>query len=100
MFTSKFSNNSKRKIKDNKQHTINEGKKVNEKLKIFQDKFTRQLNELSQALDKRLDEEKAFHAEEIKKGHERMENLEKDVIKEREERIKSLSEQLAPIRAD
>ena len=64
------------KIKDNKQHTINEGKKVNEKLKIFQDKFTRQMNELSQALDTRLDEEKKFHEEEIRKGHERMEKLE------------------------
>ena len=29
-----------RKIKENKQHTINEGKKVNDSLKRFQDKFT------------------------------------------------------------
>jgi hypothetical protein len=58
------------------------------------------MNELSVALDTRLDEEKVFHAEEIKKGHERMENLEIAVVTEREERIKSLEDQLIPIRAD
>ena len=100
MSTSKPYKLTKRKIKDNKQHTINEGKKVNEKLKIFQDKFTRQLNELSQALDTRLDEEKTFHAQEIRKGHERMQNLEQAVVTEREERQQSLATQLAPIRAD
>ena len=46
MFTSNFKfdiqglTNPYRKIKENKQHTINEGKKVNDSLKRFQDKFT------------------------------------------------------------
>ena len=79
-----------RKIRDNKQHTINEGKKVNDSLKRFQDKFTQQIVELTDALNTRLKEEEEYQKEQIRIGHERMANLEEMVKKEREDRIESL----------
>lgn len=65
-----------RKIKDNKQHTINEGKKVNDSLKRFQDKFTQQMTELSNLLNQRIAEEKEYMTNECKRGHDRMAMLE------------------------
>lgn len=63
MSTSKYSlkpNPYSRKIKDNKQHTINEGRKVNESLKQFQDKFIALMNQLAQELNIRIDEETEY----------------------------------------
>lgn len=63
MSTSKYSLKFKsysRKIKDNKQHTINEGRKVNESLKQFQDKFIALMNQLAQELNIRIDEETEY----------------------------------------
>ena len=45
------------KIKDNKQHTIDEGKKVNESLKAYQEKYARQMQELRDELTVKFNDE-------------------------------------------
>ena len=60
------------KIKENKQHTINEGKKVNASLKAFQEKFTKEMEDLSASLNQRLKEESEYQEAELKRGHDRM----------------------------
>ena len=48
------------KIKDNKQHTIDEGKKVNESLKAYQEKYARQMQELHDELTVKFNDETAY----------------------------------------
>lgn len=57
-----------RKIKDNKQHTINEGRKVNESLKQFQEEFNIKIEKLTDQLNIRIKEEEEYMEEETKKG--------------------------------
>ena len=45
------------KIKDNKQHTIDEGKKVNESLKAYQQKYEKQMTDLRVELGVKFDNE-------------------------------------------
>ena len=47
------------KIKDNKQHTIDEGKKVNESLKAYQEKYSQQMLDLRAELTEKFDTEEA-----------------------------------------
>ena len=56
------------------------------------------MQELSDQLNKRLKEEKEYMESEIERGHNRMQNLEEMVNKERENRIESLDSQLRPIK--
>ena len=79
-----------RKIKDNKQHTINEGRKVNESLKQFQDKFIALMNQLAGELNIRIEEETEYMEQERVKAHDRMAYIEELVRKEREDRVESL----------
>lgn len=72
-----------RKIKDNKQHTINEGKKVNESLKAFQEKFIFLMNQLSEELTQRINEETDYMESERVRGHDRMAYLEQLLANER-----------------
>ena len=88
------------KIKDNKQYTIDEGKKVNDQLKQFQDEYLRLLGELTEQLNTRVKEETDYMEAERVRGHDRMAALENMVRQEREDRINSLESQLNPIRAN
>mgnify|MGYP000922222648 CR=1 FL=1 len=85
------------KIKDNKQHTINEGKKVNESLKAYQEKYLRQMNDLSTELTEKMDTETAYQTSEIDRSNNRMQMLEELLKKERNDRIESLDNQLEPM---
>ena len=88
------------KIKDNKQYTIDEGKKINDQLKQFQDDYLRMLQDMTDLLNLRVKEETDYMEAERVRGHDRMQHLENLVKQEREDRIQSLEDQLNPIRAD
>lgn len=88
-----------RKIKDIKQYTVDEGKKVNDSLKAYQLKYDRQLNDLDTELDNKFNEENEYQTSEYKRGYDRMTHLENLLAKERSDRIQSLADQLAPVQA-
>ena len=85
------------KIRDNKQHTIDEGKKVNESLKAYQEKYAQQMKDLNDELTVKFNDETDYQHSEIKRGNDRMQFLEELLAKEKEDRIESLDTQLAPI---
>ena len=85
------------KIRDNKQHTIDEGKKVNESLKAYQEKYAQQMKDLNDELTVKFNDETEYQHSEIKRGNDRMQFLEDLLAKEKEDRIESLDTQLAPI---
>ena len=87
------------KIKDNKQHTIDEGKKVNESLKAYQEKYLQQMMDLDNELTVKFTEETTYQHNEIERGNNRMEQLETLLAKEKADRIESLDTQLEPINA-
>ena len=87
------------KIKDNKQHTIDEGKKVNESLKAYQEKYLQQMMDLDHELTVKFTEETTYQHNEIERGNNRMEQLETLLAKEKADRIESLDTQLEPINA-
>ena len=88
------------KIKDNKQHTINEGKKVNESLKAYQEKYMQQMTDLRAEMNHVFDTENDYQNSEIMRGNDRMQELEDMLKQEREDRIESLDSQLEPINND
>jgi hypothetical protein len=65
------------KIKDNKQHTIDEGKKVNESLKAYQEKYLKQMDDLKAEMNLKIQEETDYQSSEIQRQNDRMEMLEK-----------------------
>ena len=85
------------KIRDNKQHTIDEGKKVNESLKTYQEKYAQQMQDLHEELSNKYNVETEYQHSEIKRGNDRMQFLEDLLGKERDDRIESLDSQLTPI---
>ena len=85
------------KIKDNKQHTIDEGKKVNESLKAYQEKYAQQMKDLDEELTVKFTDETNYQHSEIKRGNDRMQMLEDLLDTEKEDRIESLDSQLEPI---
>lgn len=58
------------------------------------------MQDLTNELNQRIKEEEEYQQNEIKKGHDRMKFIEDLVTSEREDRVKSLEEQLTPIRVD
>ena len=88
-----------RKIKDIKQYTVDEGKKVNDSLKAYQQRYDEQLRELDQEMENKFNEENEYQQNEYKRGNDRMTYLENLLAKERNDRITSLNDQLAPIKA-
>lgn len=87
-----------RKIKDVRQYTADEGQKVNENLKGYQAKFEKQLKSLYKNLDENFKTESSYQQNEIKRGYDRMQELEDRCAKERSDRISSLEDQLNPLR--
>ena len=63
-------------LKDNKQYTIDEGKKVNDQLKEFQDTYLKMLADLTDELNTRVKEETDYMEAERVRGHDRMAALE------------------------
>ena len=88
-----------RKIKDIKQYTVDEGKKVNDSLKAYQIKYDKQLKDLDTEMENKFNEENEYQQSEYKRGNDRMTQLENMLAKERADRISSLDNQLAPIKA-
>lgn len=86
-----------RKIKDIKQYTVDEGKKVNDSLKRYQKRYDEQLQELDQELEDKFNTEEDYQQSEYTRGYDRMQALEDMLAKERDDRISSLNDQLAPI---
>lgn len=86
-----------RKIKDIKQYTVDEGKKVNDSLKAYQIRYDQQLRDLDSEMENKFNTENEYQESEYKRGYDRMTHLENMLAKERNDRIQSLNDQLAPI---
>ena len=85
------------KIRDNKQHTIDEGKKVNESLKAYQIKYAKQMSDLNEEMTEVFTTENDYQHSEIKRGNDRMKALEDLLQQEKDDRVQSLNDQLEPI---
>ena len=79
-----------RKIKDIKQYTVDEGKKVNDSLKAYQIRYDQQLKEMDEEMDNKFNTENDYQESEYKRGYGRMSYLEELLAKERSDRIASL----------
>lgn len=77
---------------------MDEGKKVNESLKAYQEKYDQQMSDLHDELDNKFNTEQDYQTSEYKRGYDRMSHLEDMLNQERLDRIKSLDDQLAPIK--
>lgn len=88
-----------RKIKDIKQYTVDEGKKVNDSLKVYQIRYDQQLKEMDVEMENKFNTENEYQESEAQRGNDRMANLENLLAKERNDRIQSLNDQLTPINA-
>ena len=80
------------KIRDNKQHTIDEGKKVNESLKAYQIKYAKQMSDLNEEMTEVFTTENDYQHSEIKRGNDRMKALEDLLQGEKDDRIQSLND--------
>ena len=80
------------KIRDNKQHTIDEGKKVNESLKAYQIKYAKQMSDLNDEMTEVFNTENEYQLSEIKRGNDRMKFLEDLLQKEKDDRVQSLND--------
>ena len=81
-----------RKIKDIKQFTVDEGKKVNDSLKAYSIRYDEQLGELDQEMENTFNTENEYQQSEYKRGKDRMKYLEDLLAKERNDRITSLND--------
>ena len=61
-----------RKIKDIKQFTVDEGKKVNDSLKAYQIRYDQQLADLDQEMEDKFNTEHEYQTSEYKRGNDRM----------------------------
>ena len=68
-------------------------------MKAYQDQYDRQMKETDEDLTNKFNTENQYQQDEYKRGYDRMQKLEDMLQKEREDRIKSLNDQLAPIEA-
>tara|TARA_B110000305_G_scaffold199321_1_gene225937 strand:+ start:68 stop:457 length:390 start_codon:yes stop_codon:yes gene_type:complete len=80
------------KIRDNKQHTIDEGKKVNESLKAYQIKYAKQMSDLNEEMTEVFTTENDYQHSEIKRGNDRMKALEDLLQQEKDDRVQSLND--------
>ena len=80
------------KIRDNKQHTIDEGKKVNESLKAYQIKYAKQMSDLNEEMTEVFTTENDYQKSEIKRGNDRMKALEDLLQQEKDYRVQSLND--------
>jgi len=87
-----------RKLQANKDFTIAEGKRVNDTLKAFQLKFETQLKSTEDKLHSEIEEEKKYVRSELDKIYKRIDNLDKGLADEKEERLRQTDENLRPIR--
>lgn len=87
-----------KRLQDNRQFTINEGKKVNDALKEFQIKFETQLKEAEELLLADIEVNKKYAREELDKVYKRLDNLDIGLKEEKEARLKDTDEKLKPIK--
>ena len=74
-----------------------EAKRVNNSLKAFESKFLCLLNELKEELKKDIEEEKKFVRDKFAEHEKHMEDIEKKLEQEREERLKQNQDTLGNI---
>ena len=74
-----------------------EAKRVNNSLKAFESKFLCLLNELKEELKKDMDDEKKFVRDKFAEHEKHMEEIEKKLEQEREERLKQNQDTLGNI---
>jgi len=87
------------KIKDIKQYTVDEGKKVNDSLKQYQVRYDGQLKDLHVEMTDTFEAESDYQRKEYERGYGRIEQLENMLKQERDDRLSSLDDQLKPVRA-
>ena len=88
------------RIEENRQFTVAEGNHVMETLKQFQDKFENKLLAAEDSIRKDLDTEKKEMASQVTGINTKLNSLDKALASEKEERIRTEEENLAPIRKD
>eukprot|EP00347_Sterkiella_histriomuscorum_P003683 403363344 len=91
--------NAYNEIEENKRFTISQMEMVHETLNEFQASFLNELDELGQNLKNQINEEGQFVRAQWAQNHQRMDQLENMIIKEREDRIKYHDDYLNPIRS-
>lgn len=86
-----------KRLQENREFTIAEGKRVNDTLKAFQIKFEAQLKETEEEILLEIEARKTKANEELAKINERLEKLDKGLEEEREARLRDTDEKLKPI---
>ena len=71
---------------------IDEGQKINESLKAYNDKYERQMSDLNNELNTKHNNELIYQQSEYQRGYDRMSYLEDLLAKEKAERVRSLDE--------
>jgi len=89
-----------RQIEENKQFTIDEGKRVMDTLKAFQDKFEERLVVVDKNIEKEITEEKTVVRQTLESINKKLDGLDQALADEKAERIRKTEEDLAPIRKD
>ena len=86
-------------IATNKQYTVEQMNLVHETLDAFEKDFVNRLNVLGENLNEQINVEGQFVRAQWKANHERMDQLEEMITKERADRIRYHDDNLNPIRA-
>ncbi|CAG9310014.1 unnamed protein product [Blepharisma stoltei] len=86
------------KIQGTRDYVAEEGRRVNELLKNFQNNFQEELKVLKEFTIKSFEEEKALREKQDEIDNKRMDGLEKMIEDERQERLKQTEDLLKPIR--
>eukprot|EP00826_Nyctotherus_ovalis_P030108 TRINITY_DN2391_c0_g1_i4.p2 TRINITY_DN2391_c0_g1~~TRINITY_DN2391_c0_g1_i4.p2 ORF type:complete len:155 (+),score=55.53 TRINITY_DN2391_c0_g1_i4:130-594(+) len=86
-----------RRLQENREFTVAEGKRVNDTLRAFQVTFETQLKETEEEILAEIEGRKKRVREELVKIGERLEKLDKGLEEEREARLRDTDEKLKPI---
>ena len=87
-------------IEENKQFTINEGNRVMAKLNAFQETFENRLISTKETIKNEIMTENNFVVNKLKEINSKIDDLDKELEEEKQERIKQEEMDLAPIRQD
>jgi len=86
-----------KRLQENREFSIAEGKRVNDTLKTFKAKFEAQLKETEEEILAEIEQRHNYVSEELTKINERLEKLDKGLEEEREARLRDTDEKLKPI---
>jgi len=88
------------KIEENKQFTVAEGNHVMETLTGFQKKFENKLDSARDAIRQEMGDERKLMDDNVLQVNKKLDELDKGLADEKQERIRKTEENLGPIRRD